>query len=229
MSLHSSLVKTAKQVFESGFSRATGVVTNPKLAEKALGELIKPIMPEYEVHWVASPSLGEDLVSSIGYTLLKVLRPLSDYLLRFITEGFRDYLVATLSPIDRPQTDLEKDVLQYVKNSRYLKSLSIPEDTLKSLTFTSWQCFMQPITLQQDLCYWLGQFGYSHLDRPLSHIKDFEKSAFCVWILPGHVVICAKPKRVVYNKKGVSKFEFHEELEFRDSLRPNSLEVLLSD
>ena len=153
------------------FSAATSTTTDREKAISAVAVIVAPAMSKYEVHFVNNPQDAASLIDSLRDSLIDSLR---DSLWDSLIDSLRDSLWDSL-------WDSLRDSLWG----------SLRDSLLDSLWGSGRNAFyVAPI-----------RAGIVSVDENIrariEAFVSFAESAFAMWVIPGHVIVLAKPKRTV--------------------------------
>ena len=149
------------------FSAATSTTTDREKAISAVAVIVAPAMSKYEVHFVNNPQDAASLIDSLRDSLIDSLR---DSLWDSLIDSLRDSLLGSL-------WDSLRDSLW---------------DSLRDSLWGSGRnaFYVAPI-----------RAGIVSVDENIrariEAFVSFAESAFAMWVIPGHVIVLAKPKRTV--------------------------------
>ena len=185
------------------FSAATSTTTDREKAISAVAVIVAPAMSKYEVHFVNNPQDAASLIDSLRDSLIDSLRDslwdslidsLRDSLWDSLWDSLRDSLWGSLrdSLLDSLWDSLRDSLWGSLRASlRASLSASLRGSLLDSLWGSGRNAFyVAPI-----------RAGIVSVDENIrariEAFVSFAESAFAMWVIPGHVIVLAKPKRTV--------------------------------
>jgi hypothetical protein len=203
-----------KQVRDETFSAVTSCVTNRDEAERAIALIVSPALTKYEVHWVYSTSEGYSLSDSLWASLSDSLwASLSDSLWASLSDSLwaslrallsvslraslRDSLWASLS--DSLWDSLRASLWASLRDSLWDSlSDSLRASLRASLRDSLSDSFWDSLRDSGWIAFYLVACEFSGIDdERVARIRAYHAlvtSCAAIWVLPGHVIVCAAPK-----------------------------------
>jgi hypothetical protein len=191
------LTDEARAIIESTreelWSAATSTATDRPAAEAAVAVIVQPALVTYEIHWVSCPAEGASLRASLSDSLWASFRDsLSDSLSDSLWASLSDSLWASLSDSlrDSLRDSLWASLRDSLSDSLWASLRASLSDSLwASLRASGW------------VAYWVAAVRITgHAGADVDRLEAYvalAQSAFAVWVMPGHVILCAKPTAAV--------------------------------
>ena len=233
VSLTNEQIDRLHELADEDFEYTVSVETDRVAAEGAVTTLMASFMTSYQTHWVSNPEQGDLFYDELAAPIVGPLyREIGrDWLHQLVTLIWNDLMGGLRNEIMQPPNTLG-DVLNVQGITRGLSNLisnTLPAPFVRYPVHAEYARFL-------DNTYF-NSFSWSHafyvfcgelhgpaysddLARRLDAMITLSKSAFALWILPGHTILCMKPVDVrVEDCKAVG-------MTFADELMP---ELLVSE
>ena len=231
VSLTNEQVDRLHELADENFEYAVSVGTDRAAAEGAVKTLMASFMTSYQTHWVPNPEQGDRLYDELAAAIVAPLyqgigetwlRKLRDTLWCDLIDRLRDTVMQPPIMADTPNV---RGVTRELSN---LISNTLPAPFARYPVHAEYQRFLNETHFNSlawshafyVFCGELHGLAYrDDLARRLDAMIALSKSAFALWVLPGHAILCMKPVGVrVENCKAVG-------MTFADELVPELLLV----
>lgn len=164
------------------FGYATSTVTDKPKAEAAALRLTKGVLVEPEIHWICRPSETEELFCSLSKSTVNSLWIL-------LWDSLLDSLSDSLS--DSPWNSLWNLLRNSLRNSLW----NLLRDSLSDSLWNSlWDSGFVAYYRFPEIA---GIVKYEEsVSMRLRCYEELNESCFAMHLLPGHIILLEKPKRV---------------------------------